>query len=191
MSQFYDDFEDEMDDVVQEAIESEKVVKKVKRERINFDFLFAVVGICLAGSAAFLPWYVFLHQEDFSVKRMSYTKDRELPDWEGRTIVNVSPSAIPKRDPEALDEDLLPDDITTASIPENGGDGGDGSQAFPGQPRFKLLHVANERALIEDASGMYMVKVGSVLPDNSTLSALEQRGNSWALVTSNGDVVEN
>lgn len=191
MSEFYDDFEDEMDEVVQEVLESKKVVKKVKRERVSFDFLFATVGVCLAGSAAFLPWYVFLHQEDFTVKRMAYTKDRELPDWEGRTIVNVSPSAIPKRDPDALNEELLPDDITTASIPEDGGKGGSGSQAFPGQPRFKLLHVANERALIEDASGMYMVKVGSVLPDNSTLSALEERGNGWALVTSNGDVVEN
>ena len=191
MSEFYDDFEDEMDEVVREEMESEKAVKKVERERINFDFLFAVIGICLAGSAAFLPWYVFLNQEDFSVKRMAYAKDRELPDWEGRTVVNVSPTAIPKRDPEALNEELLPDDITTASIPENGGDDDGGSQAFPGQPRFKLLHVANERALIEDSSGMYMVKVGSVLPDNSTLTALEQRGNSWALVTSNGDVVEN
>lgn len=191
MSEFYDDFEDEMDEVVQEAIESEKALKKVERERINFDFLFAVIGVCLAGSAAFLPWYVFLNPEEFSIKRMAYTKDRELPDWEGRTIVNVSPSAIPKRDPESLDEDLAPDDITTASIPQNGFGEDSGSQAFPGKPRFKLLHVANERALIEDSSGMYMVKVGSVLPDNSTLAALEERGNGWALVTSNGDVVEN
>lgn len=53
MSEFYDDFEDEMDEVVREEMESEKAVKKVERERINFDFLFAVIGICLAGSAAF------------------------------------------------------------------------------------------------------------------------------------------
>lgn len=191
MSEFYDDFEDEFD-VVEEKIEKTKAKKKAKRERVSFDFLFAVVGVCLAGSAAFLPWYVFLNQKEFSVQKMAYGKDRILPEWEGRTVVNISPSALPKRNPEASDDPLTPDSITTASIPTNGDSvDGNGSQTFPGGPKFRLLHVVNDRALIEDQSGTYMVKVGSVLPDNSTLSALEERGNSWALVTSNGDIVLN
>jgi hypothetical protein len=36
-------------------------------------------------------------------------------------------------------------------------------KAFPGKPRYRLLHVANGRALIEDKSGMYIVRIGSVL----------------------------
>ncbi len=52
------------------------------------------------------------------------------------------------------------------------------------------MHVANGRALIEDAGGMYIVRVGSVLPDNSRLATLEQRDGKWVIVTSNGDVYE-
>lgn len=190
MTEFYDDFEDDFNEVEEEIVQKVATAKKVKKEKFSFDILFAVFGVCLAGSAAFLPWYVFLNQEEFSVKKMAYGKDRVLPNWEGRTVVNTSPSAIVRRDPNAPDFAPSPDSITTASIPSDAGDGSGGSQAFPG-PRYKLLHVVNGRALIEDMSGMYMVKVGSTLPDNSILSSLEERGNGWAIVTSNGDVIQN
>jgi hypothetical protein len=57
----------------------------------------------------------------------------------------------------------------------------DPDQSFPGKPRYRLLHVANGRALIEDKSGMYIVRIGSVLPDNSRLATLEQRDGSWVI----------
>lgn len=191
MSEFYDDFEDDLEiDAEDEAVTKED---KVKKQKMSFDLMLTIFGICLAGSAAFLPWYVFLNQDEFSVKRMAYSDDRVLPDWEGRTVVNVSPQAIKKRNPE-IDTQLPPDEITTASI-QSPGDSLTGSaakQEFPGgKLNYRLLHVVNERALIEDDSGMYMVKVGSVLPDNSTLAELEQREGKWAIVTSNGDVLVN
>jgi hypothetical protein len=36
---------------------------------------------------------------------------------------------------------------------------------------------------------MYIVRIGSVLPDNSRLATLEQRDGSWVIVTSNGEVI--
>jgi RPA family protein len=61
-------------------------------------------------------------------------------------------------------------------------------QPFPASSGFKLLHVANGRALIEDTTGMYVVRVGSVLPDESRLATIEQRDGKWVIVTSKGDI---
>jgi hypothetical protein len=38
---------------------------------------------------------------------------------------------------------------------------------------------------------MYLVRVGSILPDNSRVATLEQRDGKWVIVTSAGDVVQN
>ncbi len=35
---------------------------------------------------------------------------------------------------------------------------------------------------------MYVVRVGSILPDNSRLATIEQREGKWVIVTSTGDV---
>jgi len=43
--------------------------------------------------------------------------------------------------------------------------------------------------MIEDRTGIYIVKVGAVLPDNSTLATLDERDGKPVLITSNGDVV--
>ena len=53
---------------------------------------------------------------------------------------------------------------------------------------YRLLHVAGNRALIEDSGGIYMVEKGNVLPDNSTLESIEERAGRWMIVTSKGDV---
>ena len=62
-------------------------------------------------------------------------------------------------------------------------------QPLPDPRPFALIHVANGRALIENDGGMYIVRVGSTLPDNSRLSRLEQRGEDWVIVTTRGDVI--
>ena len=51
---------------------------------------------------------------------------------------------------------------------------------------FRLLHVSNGRALIEDGSGMYMVRIGSTMPDNTQLTKIEQRDGEWLIETSSG-----
>ncbi|MNT79965.1 hypothetical protein D3C72_2193630 [compost metagenome] len=86
----------------------------------------------------------------------------------------------------------LPDMLTTATVSEKGKEkqnnlaAGLEDQPFPGQTSFRLLHVSNGRALIEDGSGMYMVRVGSTLPDNARLTKIEQRDGEWMIETSSG-----
>lgn len=199
MSEFYDDYEDEFGEEAAEVLEK-KVKKRSRKERFNFDVLLAVAGVSLAISSALFPWYVFVNQDKFSVKEMAYGDDRILPGtWQGRSVVNVSPQAIPGRDMGIKNAPLPPDGLTTASIPDTStetsrkktGSDASGSQQFPYNPNYRLLHVVNGRALIEDATGTYIVKVGSVLPDNSRLAALEERKSGWALITSEGGVLEN
>lgn len=161
------------------------------------DRLFAVAGFMLATAAAFFPWYVFFNQESFGITPMGYTETRDLPEIEGRKVVIVSPLAIPDEKDGAAPASAF-DPITTATVPDSGDEArrvasapnGDPNQTFPGKPRYRLLHVANGRALIEDKSGMYLVRVGSVLPDNSRLATLEQRDGNWVIITSNGEVIQ-
>lgn len=86
----------------------------------------------------------------------------------------------------------LPDMLTTATVNAGGKEkqnnlaAGIEDQPFPGQTSFRLLHVSNGRALIEDGSGMYMVRVGSTLPDNALLTKIEQRNGEWLIETSSG-----
>ncbi len=63
-------------------------------------------------------------------------------------------------------------------------------QPFPAdrKPPYKLVFVANGRAMIEDNSGLWVVQIGSNLPDSSSVNSIEQRNGKWAIVTS-GDVV--
>ena len=121
---------------------------------------------------------------------------RDLPEAPFRNVVSISP--IGSRD---TDRDMQPpesvDDVTTAtvqnstaSLPAKSNDLADPlNQPLPGEAGYKLLHVVDGKALIQDASGMYVVKIGSVLPDNSRLSTIEKRGGDWVLITSKGDVI--
>ena len=63
-------------------------------------------------------------------------------------------------------------------------------QPFPADPKFRMVHVANGRAMIEDDAGLWIVQRGSKLPDTSTVSSIEQRAGKWVLVTSTDQVIE-
>ncbi len=109
----------------------------------------------------------------------------------------MSPLALVDRDDEGGDgQPANVDQIITATVPTLGLEPPEpletpGAQPFPGKSGFRLLHVANGRALIEDKAGMYLVRVGSILPDNSRVATLEQRDGKWVIVTSAGDIVQN
>ena len=182
-----------------EAVESEEDEAPVRKAspRRNGDRLVAVAGFMLATAAAFFPWYVFFNQESFGIAPMGYTETRDLPEIGGGSFVNVSPLAIPDEKDGAAEPSAF-DPITTATVSSLGDEANgagplasvDPNRSFPGKPRYKLLHVANGRALIEDPSGMYIVRIGSVLPDNSRLATLEKRDGQWVIITSNGEVIQ-
>ena len=190
-----------MTDVIKAAIEiieneDDAPVRSLIPRRTG-DRVLAVTGFMLATAAAFFPWYVFFNQESFGIAPMGYSETQNLPSFGERSVVNVSPLAIPDQKNGAMEPSAF-DPITTATV-SSLGDESKGAppltmaipnQTFPGKPRYKLLHVANGRAMIEDKSGMYIVRIGSVLPDNSRLASLEQRDGEWVIITSNGEVIQ-
>lgn len=169
----------------------------VRQRLLSADGALVAAGFGLAAFAAFFPWYVFFNQEKFGIAPVQLNATRDLPETPGRNVVSVSPLAIPDQDDGAMPPSDF-DPVMTATVPGLGAEEKgapvrktEPSQPFPGSPEFRLLHVANGRALIEDPSGMFLVRIGSVLPDNSRLAALEKRDGKWVIVTSDGKVIGN
>ena len=64
-------------------------------------------------------------------------------------------------------------------------------QPFPSEAaEFRLVHVANGRAMIEDDAGLWVVQQGAALPDSTRVKSIEKRNGRWVLVTSADRVVE-
>lgn len=170
--------------------------RKERGRRYSFgDKLIVGAGVMLAAGAAFFPWYVFLNPEKFSVPTLWQGATRNLPEMPGKQVVSVSPAAMVDDDKDPAPASLDP--VATATTSGLGAETSLGApvetgldQPLPADSGFRLMHVANGRALIEDARGMYIVRVGSILPDNSRLATLEQRDGAWVIVTSNGDVIK-
>ncbi|MFA7415938.1 MAG: flagellar protein [Rhizobium sp.] len=161
------------------------------------DRILGATGIALACAAAFFPWYVFFNEEKFGIRVSEMDHTRDLPEGPGRNVFSVSPLAMVDKDDNGpkIKPELPVDPLVTATVSKLGTENAAGAalreqQPFPGQSGFRLLHVANGRALIEDGSGMYMVRVGSILPDNSRVATLEQRDGKWVIVTSEGVVYD-
>lgn len=164
---------------------------KPSAEHSATDRALTAAGIVLAAGAALFPWYVFLNSEKFGVHGESMDNTRDLPSSQARNVFSVSPLAMVDNT-----EDPTPpaiDPLVTATVSKLGAEKAKGAalkedQPFPGKGGFRLLHVANGRAMIEDGAGMYMVQIGSILPDNSRVATLEQRDGKWVIVTSTGEV---
>ncbi|KQV68375.1 hypothetical protein [Rhizobium sp. Root1220] len=165
-----------------------------RRRTVLFDRALTVAGLLLAGASAIFPWYVFFNEDKFGINVAQADRTRDLPDWPARNVFSVSPLAMSNKNPHEKKPELPFDPLTTATISNIGTEDDKGTpaedQPFPGKSGFRLLHVANGRALIEDPSGMYVVRVGSILPDESRLATLEQRDGKWVIVTSKGEVFQ-
>ncbi len=157
------------------------------------DRMLAAFGIVLATASAAFPWYVFFNEEKFGIRVESFDHTRDLPAGHPRDVMSVSPLAMidNSKDDSLPSPAAATDSMTTATVSSLGterpGPPAE-SQPFPGNDIFRLLHVANGRALIEDGSGMYMVKIGSILPDDSKLATIEKRDGQWVIVSSTGQV---
>lgn len=165
-----------------------------KRRFWTSDRVIGYSGAALAVAAAYFPWYVIFNEEKFRLDITAQTLTRLLPDWSGRPVVSVSPSAVANRNPN----DNLPDfeNVITGAISDEDSKGNitaafAEAQPFPFQPvDFQLLHVSQGKALIESETGVFIVAPGSVLPDQSKVAALEQRDGQWVIVTDKGDVYD-
>jgi hypothetical protein len=177
--------------------DADEIVRQRRRDAKTpmIDKFLGAVGLAMAAFANFFPWYAFLHQGEFSMPALWQGTARDLPERPGRHVVSVSPLAMTDKDEEIA---AAIDRLTTATVPGPGQEAAASEdeakagpiQPFPDPPGFKLMHVANGRALIEDARGMYVVRVGSILPDNSRLATFEQRDGRWVMITSRGEAYE-
>lgn len=159
------------------------------------DLTIAALGITLGLICALFPWYIFFNQEKFGVRAMKF---------EGGGVTASGPIALgpqPQRVGAPMNIEDVPvmqlDFFATGTLPDKKGDS-DGAappgldeQPFPAEiQQFKLVHIANGRAMIEDDAGLWVVQPGSVLPDSSQVVSIEKRDGNWVLVTSNDHVLE-
>jgi hypothetical protein len=175
-----------------EPVLPEKPVKR--RFGLTSDTILGACGLLMAVGAAFFPWYVFMNQDKFTVVEGGAKIIRDLTEKPAPAFVQVSPMAVPDASDTASTAKAA-DPLTTAAIPTVGApdrldtEAPAQEQPFP-QRSFKLLHASNGRALIQDPTGVYLVRVGSSLPDQSRLATIEERKGKWVIVTSEGAVID-
>jgi hypothetical protein len=159
------------------------------------DLTIAALGITLGLICALFPWYIFFNQEKFGVRAMKFEGGGVTPSTQ-----SVAEGPPPQRVGAPMSVENLPsmqlDLLATGTLPDKRGESDSPSapgldeQPFPVDiPQFKLVHVANNRAMIEDDAGLWIVQVGSTLPDSSQVESIEKRGGKWVLVTSGNRIV--
>lgn len=154
------------------------------------DLVIAAVGVALGLTCALFPWYIFYNQEKFGVQTMrlggdgnglgrSAARSGEAPD------ATLTAQDVPTRNLDLFATGTVPDQ------PDDARAASQQDQPFPGDAgAFRLVHVANGRAMIEDDTGLWMVQRGSTLPDSSKVSSIEQRNGKWVMLTSTNQVIE-
>ncbi|PSJ63327.1 hypothetical protein [Kumtagia ephedrae] len=169
--------------------------RKPPFRRKRSDLVVAGLGIALGFGCAVFPWYIFFNQEKFGIRALKFEGggERTAPIMLGsggeRVGAPMSADDIPP-----MQLDLF---ATGTVSPGDDDDEDDGPpEQFAEQPfpeatvDYRLVYAAAGRAMIADETGMWVVQRGSLLPDNSKVASIEQRGGKWVLVTSRERVVE-
>lgn len=159
------------------------------------DIIVAGLGISLGLVCAFFPWYVFFNQDQFGIRRVQFaggSTTQVLPEnlTYQPTLVGkgFSLEDVPLLELDRIATGAVPDasDPSVGEVPLS-------DQPFPGDelppPEYRVVHVANGRAMIEDEEGLYIVQAGSLLPDKSRVSMIEQRQEGWVVITSDDKIV--
>ncbi|MEO9340709.1 hypothetical protein ABFT80_25175 [Mesorhizobium sp. SB112] len=169
---------------------AEPAVSRIQRD----DIIIAALGIALGLTCALFPWYIFFNQEKFGVRAMKFDGAgiESTPSVSSSSASRITPP-MADTDKEYPIENL--DLFATGTLPLNRHEKADieaTKQPFPSEilSDFRLVHVANGRAMIEDSSGLWMVRRGSTLPDNSRVSRIELRSGHWVIVTNSDKIIE-
>lgn len=166
-----------------------KAVRKAKERRD--DIMVMALGVTLGLICALFPWYIFFNQEKFGVRAVKFEgSGRQVsqpmslspqPELVGRPMIL---DEVPIMQLDLLATGTLPDPDEETGLPDLA------EQPFPADlVKYDLVHVANGRAMIADDVGLWVVQVGSRLPDQSRVTAIEKRDGNWVLVTSNDRTV--
>ncbi|WP_027056838.1 hypothetical protein [Mesorhizobium erdmanii] len=162
-----------------------KLSKKPDRRS---DFVIAALGVTLGLICALFPWYIFFNQEQFGVQAIKFGGTGTNSGRAGGGVVASRSAPLTAKDLPNTSIDLfatgaVPKDAAPAQPP--------GDQPFPADvAKFRMVHVANGRAMIEDDTGLWIVQRGSTLPDSSTVSSIEQRNGKWVMLTSTNQVIQ-
>lgn len=169
-------------------------VQKKKTRRFASDRVLSLLGVSMAVSAAFFPWYVFFNEEKFTLNLSALISSKEIANWAGHSEEAPANTARSPKAKQTAAADAA-DNIVTGTVPDpEAAKDGEGDpeadiQPFPASPTdFRVLHVSNGRAMIEDKSGIFLVQVGSSLPDLSKVATLEERAGKWVVITDKGDI---
>jgi hypothetical protein len=159
-----------------------------KKSDRRSDIVFAALGITLGLICALFPWYIFFNQDQFGVQAIKFGGS-------GTNAGRVSGGSQMENSGQPLTANDVPDvDLFATGTLQDPEDKtqvpGADQQPFPADPKFRMVHVANGRAMIEDDAGLWIVQRGSKLPDTSIVSSIEQRGGKWVMVTSADQVIE-
>lgn len=159
-----------------------------KKSDRRSDIVIAALGVTLGLICALFPWYIFFNQDQFGVQAIKFGGTGTNSGRSGGGVVAERSAPLTAKDVPDANLDLLAtgtvqDEPNRASPPEE--------QPFPADAgKFRMVHVANGRAMIEDDAGVWIVQRGSMLPDSSQVSSIEQRKGRWVMVTSTNQVIE-
>lgn len=161
-----------------------RLASQSSRERSG-DLVVGAMGLALGLVCALFPWYIFFNQDKFGIQGMTFQggqTGRPSSDvvYQPNPVMQpISTGELPRMELDFLPTATLtgdPDQRRAVPLEE---------QPFPADLfEFRLVHVANGRAMIEDADGLWVVQPGSRLPDASTVSRIERRDGAWVVVTS-------
>ncbi|TPM36966.1 hypothetical protein [Mesorhizobium sp. B2-3-4] len=151
------------------------------------DLVIAALGVTLGLICALFPWYIFFNQDQFGVQAIKFGGTGTNSGRAGGGVVAARSAPLTAKDVPNAGVDLL----ATGTVQDDSKQEPPGDQPFPADvAKFRMVHVANGRAMIEDDTGLWMVQRGSTLPDSSKVSAIEQRNGKWVMLTSTNQVIE-
>jgi hypothetical protein len=164
-----------------------------KRDRRS-DLTVAALGITLGLICALFPWYIFFNPDEFGVRAMRFGGggNGTTPIVLGAQTDRVgAPAAMGDNPPVELD--LLSTGSAVKEHEETEEQEGETSlaeQPFPPPViAFRVVQIANGRAMLEDDTGLFVVQPGSILPDSSRVATIEERAGRPVLVTDAGVVL--
>lgn len=176
------------------AVETVTPHQEARRRDRRSDLTVAALGVTLGLICALFPWYIFFNPDEFGVRAMRFggSGGGTEPIMLGAQPQRIgAPVAIPQV--PAIELDLRSTGTATSDgeAEDDEGTPGLAEQPFPAPAiSFRLVQVANGRAMLEDDTGLFVVQPGSTLPDSTRVKAIEQRDGRPVLVTDSGTVLE-
>lgn len=161
-----------------------------RRASDRSDVTIAALGVTLGVICALFPWYIFFNQDQFGIRAMKFSGSGDRQSLSFGSDAERIGAPMSLDDFEPLQLDLFGTGATAANAPDQQLPGVD-EQPFPAaKPIYRVIHIANGRAMVEDDSGLFLIQPGATLPDNSRVRSIEQRQGRWVVVTSEDKVLE-